>query len=85
MLIREEIGKIIDEFTDKDGVLHRYCKTSPDANLVERFDDLEEQYNINVIETSCFENSSYEVGTISVAYYDLDAEFCHEVYMWEVL
>lgn len=90
--LEEALQDVFDVFTDWDGRLRPWFTDDNEKNrdLEQAINDVLTQYedeirSYNVETDTLFENPSYTVGYISIAYTNENGELWHETHKWEVI
>lgn len=89
--LEEALKEVFDEFTDWEGRLRPSIEVDEkeqyleDAvnNVLSQYEDEVHSYNVET--ETLFENPSYIVGYISIAYTNENGELWHGTYKWEVV
>ena len=90
--LEEALHKVFDEFTDWEGRLRPSIETDDEKeqyledavnNVLSQYEDEVHSYNVET--ETLFENPSYIVGYISIAYTNENGELWHGTYKWEVV
>lgn len=89
--LADALNKVFDTFTDYEGNLRPWFDDDGNEvaleeainNVFVEYPDEAAQYNVEV--ETLFENPSYIVGYISIAWTNEDGELWHETHQWEVV